>query len=142
MKKKIIQACNFPIFHYIYYVALITVSQNGVAFIPNTTQEVILTCKFSKPVDCVWLRRENHLEIGGRYTYTNNLKGINTMDCTIKVNPVVFKIDYGRWECVAFVDSTQDAHLTSLTVSLSNGMYKTDDLCTEIHIKIELENFR
>jgi len=100
----------------------ITVSQSGVAFIPNASQVITLTCKFSKPVDCVWLRRENHLEIGGRYTYLNDHNGINTMDCSITIDPFVYNIDYGKWECTDFADSSHVASLPSLTTTFSNGL--------------------
>ncbi|GAB6029528.1 hypothetical protein CHUAL_005278 [Chamberlinius hualienensis] len=71
-------------------------------------EEIKLECEFEKGVSCAWLRNENHVEIQGRYSYTNAVRVAS--DCSITISELK-AIDSGKWQCVKVVDSDNGSTL-------------------------------
>lgn len=76
----------------------INVTKSKISYVPDGAT-VNLKCAFAEHVsECVWERRGQVIEIGGRYQYIAENKGSSIKDCSIRIKK--FKeIDVGEWEC-------------------------------------------
>ena len=108
--------------NFLYFAASISVYNSGTAFVPNTEVTLYIRCEFQRNVDCAWRRRGNHVEIGNRYGFSGQGIGINTRDCSIKIQPFNANIDYGEWMCESMADSSSEAEVGTV-VNLQVGEY-------------------